>query len=186
MGSYIRRLAVSVVLGLVALSAVASATTQTQGTLSPLADKVRHELVTLPYYSVFDNLSFHVDGSKVTLLGQVHRPNLKNAAERVAAGVEGVTSVENQIEVLPNSFFDNRIRLAVAQAIFSHPVLDRYVLRAVSPIHIIVKNGTVTLEGVVAREMEKEVATLRANGVAGVFSVTNNLHVENLYKKKKS
>lgn len=115
MRNYLRQLAVSLIVGLFAFSAGASAATQTKETnLSKLRQKVRSELVTMPYYSIFDNLSFRVDDSKVTLLGQVHWPNLKNTAEKVVANVEGVTSVDNQIEVLPNSFFDDRIRFAVA------------------------------------------------------------------------
>lgn len=141
--------------------------------------QVRHELVMLPFYGVFDNLSFKVDGSKVTLMGQVARPSLKTSAERVVKNIEGVDQVENQIEVLPNSNHDDRIRIAVYRAIYSQPALQRYQLRAVPPIHIIVNNGNVTLEGVVATEADKNIAGIQANGVSGVFKVTNNLRVEN-------
>ena len=147
---------------------------------------MRKQLVTLPYYGIFDNLSFRIEGSEITLLGQVQWPNLKNAAQQVVAQMEGVTSVENQIEVLPNSFFDNRIRRAVAGAIYSHPVLDRYTLQVVPSIHIIVNRGNVTLEGVVAREMHKAVANLQANAVAGVLTVTNNLRLEKDKSEEKS
>jgi hyperosmotically inducible protein len=143
-----------------------------------IAQQVRHELVTLPFYSIWDNLNFKVEGTKVTLMGEVQRPSMKTSAERVAIRVPGVTEVENQIEVLPLSNFDNRIRIAVARAIFGNPVLSQYALRSVSPIHIIVKNGDVRLEGVVLREMDRNIAYLQANGVPGVFSVTNNLRVE--------
>lgn len=143
-----------------------------------IAEKVRHELVTLPFYSIWDNLNFTVEGAKVTLMGEVQRPSMKTSAERVAMRVPGVTAVENRIEVLPLSNFDNRIRIAVARAIFGNPVLSQYALRSVSPIHIIVKNGDVRLEGVVLREMDRNIAYLQANGVPGVFSVTNNLRVE--------
>jgi hyperosmotically inducible protein len=141
--------------------------------------EVRHELVMLPYYGVFDNLAFKVDGSTVTLLGQVTRPTLKSDAENVVKDIEGVEKVNNQIEVLPLSSMDDRIRMATYRAIYSTQGLDRYALNAVPPIHIIVNNGKVTLEGVVATEADKNLAGVKANGVGGVFSVTNNLRVEN-------
>ncbi len=143
-----------------------------------LAHQVRHELVMLPYYGIFDNLAFRVDGSAVTLLGQVARPTLKADAGNVTKSVEGVQTVNNEIEVLPVSPNDDRIRLAEYRAIYSQPTLNRYGLQAVPPIHIIVKNGNVTLEGVVATESDKNVAGLMANGVSGVFSVTNNLRID--------
>ena len=139
---------------------------------------VRHELVMLPYYSVFDNLAFKVEGSRVELLGQVSRPTLKSASERIVKNIEGVEGVTNHIEVLPVSPNDDRIRLAVYRAIYGHTALQRYGLQAVPPIHIIVKNGNVTLEGVAANESDKNIANIQANGVSGVFSVTNNLRVE--------
>lgn len=144
-----------------------------------IAKEVRHELVTLPWYSVFDNLAFRVDpDGTVTLMGQVVRPTLKDDAERVVKKIPGVTRVINQIEVLPLSPEDDRIRMAEFRAIYGDPALSRYALGAVPPIHIIVKNGHVDLEGVVANQMDKQVAGIRANGVPGVFSVTNNLRVE--------
>jgi hyperosmotically inducible protein len=146
--------------------------------LTRVEEQVRRELVTLPYYGVFDNLSFKVDGSTVTLMGQVTRPTLKTSAERVVKNVEGVENVNNEIEVLPNSPNDDSIRLAVYRAIYSQSALQRYQLRAVPPIHVIVKNGNVALEGVVANEGDKNIAGIQANGVSGVFSVKNNLRVE--------
>ena len=145
---------------------------------SDLTKEVRHELVTLPYYGVFDNLSYRVDGSKVTLFGQVLDPKLKDDAGKAVKSIEGVSAVDNQIEVLPVSGMDDATRLAVYRAIYSKPTLQRYQMGAVPPIHIIVKNGNVTLEGVVANEMDKNVAGLAANGVSGVFKVTNNLRTE--------
>jgi hyperosmotically inducible protein len=147
--------------------------------LSRLEQQVRRELVMLPFYNVFDNLSFKVQGDKVTLMGQVTRPTLKSGAERVVKNIEGVKSVDNQIEVLPTSGHDDDIRRATYRAIYGHTALNRYQLRAVPPIHIIVKNGNVTLEGAVGNEADKNVAGLQANGVSGVFSVTNNLQVDN-------
>ena len=143
-----------------------------------LEREVRHELVTLPFYGVFDNLAFKVDGGTVTLLGQVSRPTLKTDAERVVKSIEGVERVINRIEVLPLSPYDNRIRLATYRAIYGNTALNRYALQAIPPIHIIVKNGNVTLEGVVANEGDKSIADIQARSVPGVFSVTNNLRVE--------
>lgn len=143
-----------------------------------LIRQVRHELVMLPYYGVFDNLAYRVDGGTVTLLGEVTRPTLKSSAERVVKDIEGVERVVNNIKVLPLSPNDDRIRLAVFRAIYGHTALNRYGLQAVPPIHIIVENGNVTLEGVVANEADKNIANIQANGVSGVFSVKNNLRVE--------
>jgi hyperosmotically inducible periplasmic protein len=143
-----------------------------------LTREVRHELVMLPYYGVFDNLAFRVDGNTVTLMGQVTRPTLKSDAEHVVKDIEGVERVNNEIQVLPLSPMDDRIRMAEYRAIFSQPGLDRYAMQAVPPIHIIVNNGKVTLEGVVANEADKNLAGIKANGVSGVFSVNNNLRVE--------
>ena len=151
--------------------------------LSPEAEdhlikEVRHQLVMLPYYSVFDNLAYRVDGRTVILEGQVANPAVKPDAENAVKRIEGVEKVVNNIEVLPVSPMDDRIRRAVYRAIYGNPALNQYQLRAVPPIHIIVKNGHVTLEGVVARSMDKQIAGMRANQVFGVFSVQNNLEVE--------
>ena len=143
-----------------------------------LGTNVRHKLVMLPYYSVFDNLTYKVDGTKVVLGGQVTRPTLRSDAERTVKRIEGVSDVVNEIEVLPVSSQDDRIRTAVYRSIYYHPMLTRYAIQAVPPIHIIVKNGDVTLVGVVATTAEKNTAGVQANGVAGVFSVVNNLSTE--------
>jgi osmotically-inducible protein OsmY len=143
-----------------------------------LEKQVRHELVMLPYYGVFDNLSYRVDGTRVELSGEVSRPTLKSDAERVVARIEGVDKVINHIEVLPTSPNDDRIRVEVYRAIFRDSALQRYSLGAVPPIHIIVKNGNVVLEGIVANEMDRNIAYVRANEVGGIFSVTNNLAVK--------
>jgi len=147
-----------------------------------LSREVRHELVMLPYYGVFDNLAYKVDGRTVTLLGQVTRPTLKSDAENVVKDIEGVERVENHIEVLPLSSMDDGVRIATYRSIYGYTGLDRYGLQAVPSIHIIVANGKVTLEGVVATEADKNMAGVRANGVSGVFSVTNNLRVESDHK----
>ena len=143
-----------------------------------ITKEVRHELVMLPYYGVFDNLAYRVDGPKVTLFGEVTRPTLKSDAESVVKKIEGVETVDNQIEVLPLSPNDDRVRLAAYRAIFSKAPLQRYQLSAVPPIHLIVKNGNITLEGVVANEADRNMAEIAAKGVRGAFSVKNNLHVE--------
>jgi hyperosmotically inducible protein len=140
--------------------------------------EIRHELVMLPYYGVFDNLAYKVDGYNVTLMGQVTRPTLKSDAERVVKDIEGVQKVTNNIEVLPLSPNDDRIRMAAYRSIYGQTALNRYALNADPPIHIIVNNGKITLEGVVANEGDKNIAGIQANSVPGAFSVTNNLRVE--------
>ena len=157
-----------------------------QKSIDRIIKEVRHELVLLPYYGVFDNLSYNVDpDGTVTLLGQVVRPVLKSDAENAVKRIEGVEKVVNNIEVLPTSMNDDRIRHATYRAIYGNEVLSEYQLRAVPPIHIIVKNGNITLEGVVARAMDKQIAGMQANSVHGAFSVTNNLVVEEQEKDKK-
>ncbi len=165
----------TIVLGLVlAMSGLSAVRTAEE----KLIHQVRQELVTLPFYGVFDNLMFELRGRTVVLKGQVVRPTLKPDAERVVRDVDGVENVVNEIEVLPISPNDDRIRIATFRAIYSDNVLYRYALQAVPPIHIIVKNGNVTLVGVVASEMDKNVAGLRANGVNGVFAVSNQLRID--------
>jgi len=143
-----------------------------------ITKEVRHQLVMLPWYSVFDNLEYKVEGNRVTLIGQVTKPVIKSDAERAVKSVEGVEAVDNQIEVLPLSPMDDQIRRAEYRSIYGFGSLEMYSLRAVPPIHIIVKNGHVALEGSVATEADKDAANVRANGVPNVFSVTNNLRVD--------
>jgi BON domain-containing protein len=178
-----KSLVVAVILATLTLSLGAQDNRQSgalsQKGIDRIVREVHHELVMLPFYGVFDNLAYKVDpDGTVTLMGQVARPTLKSDAENVVKHIEGVEKVVNNIEVLPTSFNDDRIRRAVYRAIYGNSVLSQYQLRAVPPIHIIVKGGHVTLEGVVARAMEKQVAGMQANGVSGVFSVTNDLRVE--------
>jgi hyperosmotically inducible protein len=141
--------------------------------------EVRHELVMLPFLTVFDNLAYKVDGYNVTLLGQVTNPTLKSDAEKAVKRIEGVEKVDNQIEVLSVSPFDDRLRRSVYHAIYDYPTMQRYALPVLKPIRIIVKNGNVILEGVVDSEADKTIAGMRARGVDGSFSVTNNLVVAN-------
>ena len=143
-----------------------------------LAQEVRHQLVLLPFYSVFDNLEFSAKDGTVTLIGQVVGPALKSNAEAAVKHIEGVAQVVNNIEILPVAPSDDRLRRALYHKIYGDTALPRYALQAVPPIHIIVKNGHVTLVGVVAIEMDKNVAGMRANAVSGVFSVENQLQVE--------
>jgi hyperosmotically inducible protein len=142
-----------------------------------ITKEVRHELLMLPYFGVFDNIAYKVDGFNVTLLGQVVRPTLKSDAENVVKRIEGVEKVDNQIEVLPTSPMDDRLRLRLFRAIYEYPPLQKYALGVQKPIRIIVKNGHVTLEGVVDNDGDKNLAGIRASGVSGSFSVTNNLQV---------
>jgi len=144
-----------------------------------LANQVRHQLVMLPFYSPFDNLEFQVKGNQVVLRGQVVRPSLKEDARAAVSHVEGVESVDNQIEVLPPSPMDDQIRRAEFRAVYGAPGFDIYLLRSVQPIHIIVKSGHVTLEGVVKSQTDRNLAGMAANQVPNVFSVTNHLRVEN-------
>lgn len=139
--------------------------------------EVRHELLMLPYFGVFDFIAYKVDGFNVTLLGQVVRPSLKSDAENVVKHIEGVEKVDNQIEVLPPSPMDDRLRIRLFRAIYGYPPLQKYELGVQKPIRIIVKNGRLTLEGVVDSDADKNLVGLRANGVSGTFSVTNNLQV---------
>jgi hyperosmotically inducible protein len=149
-----------------------------------IAQKLGHEIRMYSRYTLFDDVNFRVNEGAVELLGEVSQPFKKGDLGRIAQHVPGVTSVANELKVLPLSPFDNRLRAQVARAIFRDPVLSRYGLRAVPPIHIIVDNGHVTLEGVVATDMEKNIAGMRANGSGLSFGmVTNNLRVENPGKK---
>ena len=162
-----------------------AANTAPQPDALQVENKVIHEIRKYPDYSVFDNIKVRVDSGNVELLGQVSQPYKKSDLQRIAAHVPGVASVTNDLQVLPLSPFDNRIRLQVARAIYRDPVLSRYGVEAVPPIHIIVENGHVTLEGVVNSDLEKNVASIRASGAGLSFgSIVNNLVVENPSPRK--
>ena len=167
------------------LAAILAATTANSQTApaseraqARIAKEARHEILMLPYFDVFDNIELRVDGYNVTLMGQVTRPILKSDAENAVKEIEGVENVTNQIEVLPLSMNDDHLRIALYRSIYGFSSLQRYALPVIKPIRIIVKNGNVTLEGVVDSEADKNVVNMRANGVSGVFSVTNKLRVE--------
>ena len=147
---------------------------------SSIASQVQRQLAMLPWYGVFDNLEFQVNGSEVILTGQVisEHDTTKYDAENDVKHIPGVTSVVNRIEVLPLSGFDNQIRRAEYQTIFSQSDLGRYTLGTIPQVHIIVRNGHVSLEGVVMNKMDKDVAGIVANSVPGVFSVNNNLRID--------
>src|SRR5260370_5289991 len=130
-----------VILALGLASATAQSPTADQRAQERIVREVRHELVMLPQLTIFDNLAYQVDGNTVTLLGQVNNAVLKDSAEKVVKGIEGVEKVDNQIEILPPSPTDYRIRRQPARAIFNDPTLFRYSMGAVPPIHIIVNRG---------------------------------------------
>ena len=175
-------LAIAAVLAIAASAAIAAPAAVTNGAQGPgrqqIMKKVRKELVTLPYYGVFDNLAYEVEGGTVTLYGQVVRPSTRQDAEHRVARIEGVERVVNRIEVLPLSSFDDSIRARTYRTLFRTGGLYRYGMGANPSIHIVVNRGHVTLEGVVSSEGDKQLAYMAAQGVPGVFSVTNNLRSE--------
>lgn len=139
--------------------------------------EVRHELLMLPYFTVFDNIAFQVQGDTVTLIGDVTQPALKSDAENVIKHIEGVGQVVNKINVLPPAPMDSQSRVALYRAIYGFPALEKYAMGVQKPIRIIVNMGKVTLEGVIDTQADKDMVGLRANTVPGIFSVTNNLQV---------
>ena len=159
--------------GLTAQSAMASE----KGT-ARIEKQVSHELNMLPYGSVFDYVKFTVDpNGTVTLTGEVTQPYMKNDMTRAVRRVEGVEQVDNQIKVLPVSFYDTRLRAQLYRSIYGYPTMQRYALGTEGPIRIIVDNGHVTLLGVVDNQADKIIAGMRANSVPGIFSVDNQLQV---------
>ncbi|HEV7681515.1 MAG TPA: BON domain-containing protein [Pyrinomonadaceae bacterium] len=174
-------IAIIATMAIASIAAVAApnASQTASGTSQQVIKQVRHELVTLPYYGVFDNLAYEVNGGTVTLSGQVTRPTTRSDAGRRVAKIAGVQKVVNNIEVLPLSSFDDSIRLRTYRAVFNAAGLYRYGMGANPSIHIIVNRGQLTLEGVVSNKMDKQLAYMAASRVFGAFSVTNNLRVEN-------
>ena len=167
-------------LGMVASTLSFSVQNAVASTKAPktIDEKVRHELNMLPYVNAFDYMAFTVDeNGEVTLMGDVTNPTLKNDAGNVVKRISGVERVDNKIQVLPVSFFDNGLRVKLFRTIYGYPVLQRYALGVNKPIRIIVNNGHVTLIGYVDNEADKNIAGIRANGVPGVFSVDNQLKV---------
>lgn len=144
-----------------------------------LAKEVRHELLMLPWYSLFDDLEFSVQGRTVTLSGYVTGEHAvtKSDAEGAVKRIEGVEKVINGIQVLPPSPLDDQVREQTYRALVSNPPLSKYFWEASPSIHIIVKNQRVTLTGIVIDEGDKNIASIVANGIPGVFQVTNELRV---------
>jgi hyperosmotically inducible periplasmic protein len=178
MKSVLRSVAIASLFSVAALSMAQDRGQITAKSQERVTREVRHELLMLPYYGVFDDIAFKLEGDTVILLGQVARPSLKPDAENAIKHIEGVARVDNQIEVLPNSPMDDRLRLAIYRAIYGYPALEKYALGVQKPIRILVKNGHVTLEGFVDNEGDKNFANMRANGVPGIFSVDNHLQVD--------
>lgn len=178
-------LAIAVGIAIAASAAIAAPVSSGQPELpdQQVSKKVRKELVTLPFYGVFDNLAYKVEGSTVTLYGQVVRPTTRRDAEHRVARIEGVERVINNIEVLPLSSFDDSIRVSTYRTLFRTGGLYRYAMGANPSIHIVVKGGHVTLEGVVSSEADSRLAYIAARGVPGAFSVTNNLRTEHSEKR---
>ncbi len=176
-----RIVALAAMLAIAATAAVAAPQTVGENDINgqpQIAEQVRHKLLMLPYYGIFDNLAYQVEGSRVTLYGQVVKPITRKDAEQSVARIKGVEQVINKIEVLPFSSFDDAIRARTVREMWRMAGLYRYT-RGVNPsLHIIVRGGHVTLEGVVATKTDKQLAYLAASRVPGVFSVTNNLRAE--------
>jgi hyperosmotically inducible protein len=174
--------ALPAVLGMLLLGGTSSAAEKTRpapGSKQYIIREVRHEIIMLPFYTVFDNFDYRVDGGVVTLMGQVTRPTLKSDAGNVVKTIAGVTKVINDIKVLPPSAMDDRIRIAVYRAIYGYDSpLFRYSQGAIPQIHIIVDTGNVTLVGIVDSAFDKKIAGMRANEIPGVFSVKNDLVVQ--------
>jgi hyperosmotically inducible periplasmic protein len=169
-------------MAILALGVAGATTTGTPaaGTDADIAKRLTHEVRMYPRYTIWDNVNFRVQDGHVELLGEVSQPFKKGDLGRIAKSVAGVNSVTNSLKVLPLSPMDDRLRLQVARAIYGYPTLSRYALGALPPIHIIVDNGHVTLEGVVGNEQDKQIAGMRASGAGlGFGAVVNNLRVEN-------
>jgi hyperosmotically inducible periplasmic protein len=184
----IRPLLVVITLSVIACAGTSAWSRDAQGPAPPdrgsqsyekwLTREVGHQLIQVPWLSIFDNLQYSVHGSEITLSGQVWQPVTKEDAQTAVKGIEGVTKVTNNIEVLPNSPMDDQIRRAEYRAIYGAPSLQRYAMGVLPSIHIIVKNGHVTLVGTVDNEMDKNVAEIQAKSVPNVFSVDDQLQVK--------
>jgi hyperosmotically inducible periplasmic protein len=176
--SSILRWSMTAVMALGLISGASAASLDKAAPQDPIARQVRHELIMIPQLTVFDNLSYRVEGGTVILTGEVRNGFIKDEATARIKNIAGVEKIDNRIEILPASFNDDRIRREEAAAIFGYTALSRYSWGVVPSIRIIVKNGNVSLEGVVDSKMDKNIAGIRANDVLGVFSVQNNLVVE--------
>jgi hyperosmotically inducible protein len=163
---------------MIAAAALACVVAARPATAMSLEEQVRHELNMLPYYGVFDAIGYQVDGTAVTLSGAVHYPALADDAVNAVKHIAGISQVKNSIEVLPLSRFDDQLRLAAWREVYSWPGMHNLATMPLPPVRILVKNGNITLEGVVARQADKDALTVRLNTLPNVFSVTNDLVVE--------
>lgn len=202
------RVPIVLILSCAAFGVAAQTPAPNEQAMIRMARAIQREILTLPEYGVFDSLRFSFKGSDgVTLRGFASRPILKSSAENVTKRVEGVEKVDNQIEVLPLSPNDDGIRLRAYIAIYGHPTLSRFnpnrgtplfmsrmtAMTGITnnpppgnhPVHIVVQNGNITLEGVLPTAGDRTIAELQANGVSGAFSVTNNIEVEEAGKFKR-
>jgi hyperosmotically inducible protein len=178
--NFLKLMGATALLALAGIAGASTAGTSYPATDAEIAAKAVHEIRMYPRYSIWDNVDLRVNQGSVELTGQVSQPYKKHDLERLMQRVPGVASVTNELEVLPVSFSDDNLRMRLARAIYRDPTLSRYAIQAIPPIHIIVKNGHVTLEGVVSTEMEKDVAGIRASSAGLSFGpVQNNLRVEN-------
>jgi hyperosmotically inducible periplasmic protein len=156
-----------------------------QGPDGNIAKEVRHEIVMYSHYTIFDDIKFRVNQGQVVLEGAVTQPYKKSDLGKIVQQLPGITSITNDLKVLPLSSMDDRLRMQVARAIYRDPSLSTLAFQALPPIHIIVDNGHVTLEGIVNSDMQKQIAGIRANSAGLSFGmVTNNLAVENPASKK--
>ena len=179
-----QRLLGLLVAGVMATAGFAATTTSVPAPDAQIAQQIAKEIRMYSRYTIWDHVNLRVNNGEVQLLGEVSQPWKKQDLERLAMNVPGVTSVANELKVLPLSSFDNDIRIRVARAVYGHPSLSRYSMQAVPPIHIIVDNGRVKLEGVVNSDMEKTIAGIQAGSAGLSFgAVENNLRVENPSKK---
>ena len=182
--SFLGRVLMAVVLVSGAAVAKSKGSANLPQTDDQISKNVRHEVLVYPYYTIWDNIAYQVDHGQVQLSGAVTEPIKKSDLGNIVQRIPGVTSVSNNIEVLPLSPMDSQLRLQVARAIYGYPTLSRYGMGALPSIHVIVDNGRVTLTGVVDSQADKDVAGLRANGAGLSFGqVVNNLQVEQPGKK---
>jgi hyperosmotically inducible periplasmic protein len=182
--NFLKMLGVTALLTLAGVVGASTGQSRLPATDSEIAAKAAHEVRMYPRYSIWDNVDLRVNDGVLEITGQVSQPYKKQDLQRLMQRVPGVASVTNELEVLPVSFTDDNLRVRLARALYRDPVLSRYAIQAIPPIHIIVKNGRVTLEGVVSTEMEKNVAGLRASSAGLSFGpVQNNLRVENSRSK---
>lgn len=167
-----------VVVPLAAAEAATNARLSASQDKAVLSREIHHQLQVLPFYSVFDYISFSLKGNIVVLTGSVLRASLKTDAEQAVKSLEGVAAVQNQIQILPTSPADDELRRNIYRAIYEHPSLEHYAIQTLPPIRIIVNNGNVTLEGAVDSQGDKNTAGAKAGNVAGLRGVSNNLVVQ--------